>query len=114
MSIVHILIEYAEKYFTDGLVFPDKIKEESMNAMLDSDSFYQLLESRKIVINTNVDTPEFVTSKNELMNLVREEMENCTMNLNDLKDYMQRYGVKYDRFKQKDGIRGCFIGMKIT
>jgi len=113
LSLIHILIEYAEKYLIEGLNLPDKIKEQSKNNMQDSDCFYQLIETEKIIINTEIKTLEYVTPKNDLLNFLKIEMTNMSLSINDIKDYVQRYGVIYDRTKKKNGERGCFIGMKI-
>lgn len=113
MSIIHLLIEYGEKYFEDGLNFPDSIKSESKNSLLDSDPLYQLIISGKLKINTNDRSNDYITSKEELVEFIRGEIEKCTLTINDVKDYMKKYGVIYDRTKQKNGKRGCFTGIKI-
>lgn len=113
MSIIHLLIEFGEKYFEEGLNFPDYIKIESKNSLLDSDQLYQLISLGKLKINSNDKSNDNMSSKEELMEFIRSEIEKCVLTFNDVKDYMKKYGVIYDRTKQKNGKRGYFIGIKI-
>jgi len=109
ITLIQILIDYAEKYLDEGLIIPENIIKSSKEEITDNDIITNLINDKKIVIDTN--NNDYIIHRDELINLIYNETKEM-LNLKILKDLMNKYSIKYNRDKMINNKKGCFIGIK--
>lgn len=112
-AFTYLLIQYAKKYFKNGLCINKKTK---LNKETNEPELSCLINDKIITIDTNMQCDEYITSKKEITDVIDNNFGG-KYSFNDIKDFLKSYNVIYDRRKFKGNRgdpRGCFIGIKLN
>ncbi len=101
-GVVHLMLDYAHKYFADGLAFPKHILTESRETCEDNDFFNDIWHDLEIKDNC-------LLSKLEVDNWVREHRKPFKY----FKDAFKKKGIEYDSQKRANGKKGFFVGVQL-
>ena len=108
MEFIRILIPFAQKYYSDGLQIPEKIRNNFKELCEENDQIKTFIDSCFDITNDEKDRihkDDFV----QLYNSVNKTKLNWTHLMSDVR----RIGLIYDRDKRMDGKKGVLLGIKL-
>lgn len=106
-AFINLLIPYANNYYKNGLVVPEKI----------NDAFKELCEENdtmKSFVNNHFDIThdeKHRLTKNDFVSLYNE-VNKCKVTFRHLLSDIKRLNIEYHRKKRCKGVQGCLVGIR--